>query len=215
MSRVKLIFESSDNIKQFAKKYFAYISELLEELDLDAIVDFIKQMEEARANDNTIFFVGNGGSAATASHMVNDFGTDIRKKAKIDKPFRVLSLTDNAAVMLAVANDDGYDKIFVNQLKINYKPGDKLVAISASGNSGNVVAAAEWVKQQGGAVMSLVGFDGGRLKDLSDVVIHVKSGKGDYGPVEDIHMIMDHLLANWLQYKLQFEKVGNKSCGIK
>ena len=108
--------------------------------------------------------------------------------------------------MLAIANDDGYESLFVNQLRVHYRHGDKLVAISASGNSPNVIAAAEWVRKQGGVVMSLVGFDGGKLKDISDIVIHVKSEEGEYGPVEDIHMIMDHLLANWLQYKVQREQ---------
>jgi D-sedoheptulose 7-phosphate isomerase len=142
--------------------------------------------------------------------MANDFGIDVLKKGGTDLPFRAMSLTDNAAVMLAIANDDGYDRLFVNQLRVHYRPGDKLVAISASGNSPNVVCAAEWVKKQGGTVISLVGFDGGRLKDISDVLIHVKSEKGEYGPVEDIHMIMDHLLANWLQLKVQFECRGEK-----
>jgi D-sedoheptulose 7-phosphate isomerase len=138
--------------------------------------------------------------------MANDFGTDIRKKGGSDLPFRALSLTDNNAVMMAIANDDGYDNLFVNQLRIHYRPGDILVAISASGNSSNIICAAEWVKERDGIVMSLVGFDGGRLKEISDVVIHVKTMKGDYGPVEDVHMIMDHLLAHWLQYKVMSEE---------
>ena len=98
-----------------------------------------------------------------------------------------------------------YDNIFVNQLRIHYSPGDRLVAISASGNSPNLIEAAKWVKQRDGTVMSLVGFDGGKLKQISDVSIHVKTLNGEYGPVEDIHMIMDHLLANWFQCKIQKE----------
>jgi len=105
--------------------------------------------------------------------------------------------------MLAVANDTGYENIFVNQLRIHYRKGDKLVAISASGNSPNVVVAAEWVKKQGGAVIALVGFDGGKLKEIGDVVVQVKAVKGEYGPVEDIHMILDHLVSYWLQYQIQ------------
>jgi D-sedoheptulose 7-phosphate isomerase len=206
MKTIESLFNEASDIQQFSKGYFSYLSSLLDELDTNAIASFADEMESARKNQNTIFFIGNGGSASTASHMANDFGTDIRKKGGSDLPFRALSLTDNNAVMMAIANDDGYGNLFVNQLRIHYRPGDILVAISASGNSSNIVCAAEWVKEKGGIVMSLVGFDGGRLKEISDVVIHVKSQKGEYGPVEDVHMIMDHLLANWLQYKVMSEE---------
>lgn len=206
MNNIERIFNESADIKQFSKNYFSHLLRLLNDLDVDDIAAFAEEMEKARENHNTIFFIGNGGSAATASHMANDFGMDVLKKGGSDLPFRALALTDNNSVMLAIANDDGYDCLFVNQLRIHYRHGDKLVAISASGNSPNVVAAAEWVKERGGVVMSLVGFDGGRLKAVSDIVIHAKSDKGEYGPVEDVHMIMDHLIANWLQYRVQQEQ---------
>ena len=209
-TNIKDLLNSASGIREFSKGYFDYLKKLLDEIDLNSIVAFAKELEEARQFGNTIFFAGNGGSAATASHMVNDFGTDIRKRTDTDKPFRVLSLNDNQAVMLAVANDSGYDKLFVNQIQIHYRPGDKLVAISASGNSANIVAAAEWVKAQGGCVLSLVGFDGGKLKAMSDVVIHVKSGNGEFGPVEDIHLIMGHLLSCWLQSEIQKQQKANK-----
>ena len=211
MNNIEQMLKKSNNIQQFAQQYFNYLAELLDTLNIKAIEAFAGEMERARENDNTIFLIGNGGSAATASHMANDFGTDIRKRGGSEIPFRALSLTDNAAVMLAIANDDSYKNLFINQLRIHYRQGDTLVAISASGNSPNVVAAAEWVKTQGGKVLSLVGFDGGKLKEISDVVIHVKSEKGEYGPVEDIHMIMDHLLVNWLQSKVQIERRGEKT----
>jgi len=202
MNNVERIFNESTDVQQFAKGYFNHILKLLSEIDTNTIAEFVNEMQKARASHNTIFFIGNGGSASTASHMANDFGTDIRKKGGSELPFRALSLTDNNAVMMAIANDDGYDNLFVNQLRIHYRTGDKLVAISASGNSPNIVSAAEWVKERDGIVMSLVGFDGGKLKNISDITIHVKTTKGDYGPVEDVHMIMDHLLANWLQYRV-------------
>jgi D-sedoheptulose 7-phosphate isomerase len=205
MNNVEKMFKKSSDIKSFSSSYIDYLYNLLKSLDTDAISAFAEEMEDARNNHNKIFFIGNGGSAATASHMANDFGTDIRKNGGSDLSFRVMALTDNMSVLTAIANDDGYDKVFVNQLRIHYRSGDKLVAISASGNSGNVLEAAKWVKERNGTVMSLVGFDGGRLKEVSDIVIHVKSNKGEYGPVEDIHMIMDHLLANWLQCRVQAE----------
>ncbi|PKM99057.1 MAG: sugar isomerase, partial [Elusimicrobia bacterium HGW-Elusimicrobia-2] len=81
--------------------------------------------------------------------------------------------------------------------------GDKLLAISASGNSPNIVAAAEWVKQQGGKVIGFLGFSGGKLKEISDIILHVKSEPGEYGPVEDAHLVLNHILAHWFQCKLK------------
>ncbi len=203
MKNIESLLNEASDIQQFSKGYFSYLSSLLNQLDTNAIASFADEMEKARKNHNTIFFIGNGGSAATASHMANDFGSDIRKNTGNKLPFRAMSLTDNIPVIMAISNDDGYNNIFVNQLRIHYRSGDKLVAISASGNSGNVLEAAKWVKERNGTVMSLVGFDGGRLREVSDIVIHVKSNKGEYGPVEDIHMILDHLLANWLHCRVQ------------
>ena len=211
MNTIEHMLQESKDIGEFSKKYFDYIFKLLADIDEESLSAFIQQMEDARQSGNTIFFIGNGGSAATASHMVNDFGTGIGKKIQGAPPFRVVSLNDNSAVMLAVANDDGYDQIFINQLRVLYRPGDKLVAISASGNSPNLINAAEWVKEQGGVVISLVGFDGGKLKPISDVAIHVKSAKGDYGPVEDIHLILDHLLSYWAQYQILKQQMVGKA----
>jgi len=202
MKKVEQILEESNSIQLFAENYFNYLSQLLQELDKDSISAFAQEIEKARQGRNTIFFIGNGGSAATASHMVNDFGTDIKKRTDTLKPFRVLSLNDNAAVVLAVANDSGYDKVFINQLRVLYRPGDKLVAISASGNSANLVNAAQWVKSRGGTVISFVGFDGGKLKEISDISIHVKTMNGEYGPVEDIHLILGHLVSYWAQHQI-------------
>lgn len=198
--------ETKGDLQKFAKGYFRYLAELLDSLDTGAIEEFVKHLEQARQGDHTVFMAGNGGSAATATHMANDLSTDVYRKGGGKKPFRVLALTESASCLTAIANDDCYENVFVNQLKIHYRPGDKLVVISASGNSPNVVAAAQWVKEQGGAVMGLVGFDGGKLAGICDVAIVAQTPKGEYGPVEDVHMIMDHLVSNWLGYKLQAEK---------
>jgi D-sedoheptulose 7-phosphate isomerase len=205
MNNIEQFFLDSPDAGQFTTKYLNYLSQLFAAIDRKAIVSLIDELENAYENENTIFFVGNGGSAATASHMANDIGMDVLKKGGSKKAFRALSLTDNASVITAISNDDGYDNVFVNQLKIHYRYGDRLVVISASGNSPNVVAAAKWVKSKGGRVIGLTGFSGGELKKISDVVINVETPKGEYGPVEDIHMIIDHLVANWLQCKIQKE----------
>ncbi len=201
MNKIEQLIAANSDIQEFAKAYFNYIYKLMNKLDTHAISAFVEELEIARKNENTVFIVGNGGSACTASHMASDL--NIGAYPSDGTPFRVLALTDNVALMTAIANDFGYEFLFVKQLKSIYKPGDKLIVISASGNSPNVVDAARWVKNQGGTVMGLLGFDGGRLKSICDFAIHVKTPIGEYGPVEDIHLIMDHLLFTWLKHEGQ------------
>ncbi|MCX8130828.1 MAG: SIS domain-containing protein [Clostridia bacterium] len=203
MNNMERLFAESSNAKEFAAGYLDYLANLLRKLDLDEITAFIDEMDRCHKSQNNIFIVGNGGSAATASHMVNDLGMDVLKKAGIEVPFRAMSLTDNIPLIMAISNDDSYDNVFVNQLKIYYKEGDILIGISASGNSPNIINAAEWVKQRNGKVIGLTGFDGGKLKEISDIVVHVDTPKGEYGPVEDIHLVINHLLAMWFQNKMK------------
>ncbi len=196
----RLCRESRD-AKSFAEGYLRYLVALLQELDNEDIASFISEFEQSRLAGNTVFVVGNGGSATTASHMANDIALGIMKNGRTVTPFRVLSLTDNIPLITAISNDRGYENIFVSQLNFLYNPNDKLVVISATGNSPNIVAAARWVKKRGGRVIGLLGFDGGVLKDLCDVVLLARTPKGEYGPVEDIHMIMNHLVSIYLQHK--------------
>jgi len=197
---MKNMLKESKDVRSYIKGYLDHVSKLLSRVDTRAIELFIEELENARKNQNTIFVIGNGGSAVTASHMANDLGIGSCPKEGTS-PYRVLALTDNVAKMTAISNDHGYNNLFVHQLKIHHRPGDKLVAISASGNSPNVIAAAEWVKSKGGTVIGLIGFDGGKLKSLCDIVIHVETPKGEYGPVEDLHMIVNHLVYTWLNHK--------------
>ena len=201
MDTIKKLLEEHSEFEYFADGYFEYLHDLLKGLDKLKIKQVIDEIEDARSKNNTVFVIGNGGSAATACHIANDFCETVFKNKDEKNSYRVQSLTDNIALMTAIANDDGYDKLFVNQLRTHYRSGDKLLALSTSGNSENIVQAAKWVKERGGKVMSMVGFDGGKLVELSDVVIHAKTPNGEYGPVEDIHMIMDHLIITWLQRK--------------
>ncbi|MBD3307632.1 SIS domain-containing protein [candidate division KSB3 bacterium] len=203
MNNIDQLFNKCPDFVDFAKGYFEYLSDLLGRLDVDKIGDFVRELEKAREDGKTIFLAGNGGSAATASHMANDIGIDVLKKGKNEKPFRAMSLTDNISVLTAIANDEIYDNIFVNQLRIHYRPGDMLVVISASGNSPNVVAAARWVAERDGKVVGIVGFDGGKLLEVCDMVVHTRSMKGEYGHTEDMHMIIEHLISNWLICKLK------------
>ena len=203
MSNINAAFDRSNSFSEFSMKYFNYITEIQKKIDPEELDNFTNQFMSAREEENTIFVAGNGGSAATATTMANDIGFDIIKKTGTDKPFRVFSLTDNSSVITAISNDVGYENIFINQLKIHYKKGDKLVVISASGNSKNVVTAAEWVKNKGGIVLGMLGFDGGELRKICDSSILIPSASGDYGPVEDMHLMVNHLLAHWFQNKLK------------
>lgn len=203
MTNINSQFDGTKNMAEFAQRYFNYLKKVLDGLDPKAINALEAELEVARNKGNTVFVAGNGGSAATATTMANDIGFDIIKKTGVKKPFKIFALTDNSSVITAIANDVGYENLFTSQLKIHYKSGDRLLVISASGNSPNVVNAVEWVKAQGGRVIGFLGFDGGKLKNMCDVLLHAPSVKGDYGPVEDAHLIMNHVLAHWFQCKLK------------
>ena len=195
MNKLDTIFADTTTPAQYARAYADHLVQLLQHLDQDAVGQLISHFLETREKGKKIFFCGNGGSAATASHFANDIAIGTRS---LDKPFRAISLTDNVAILTAIANDDGYDYIFVQQLQNLMEPGDIVVAISASGNSANVVRALEHAKQQGNLTIALTGFSGGRIKEVADFSIHIKTTPGEYGPVEDMHMILDHLIGSYL-----------------
>ncbi len=187
-------FYTSDPVA-FAKEYIQYLNTVLENIDPVEIGVFIKTLLNARAKGVTIFFVGNGGSAATASHFANDLAIGTND---YDKPFRVISLADNVPVLTALGNDFGYDEIFVRQLRVHAKKGDVLVGISASGNSQNLVSAFEYAKSAGIKTVALTAFDGGKMKVIADEGVHVPTEPKEYGPAEDAHMVLDHLVGAYL-----------------
>ncbi len=181
----------------YGKKYLDRLIELIDRVDIEKIGTLFEMCEKARLLGSTIYFAGNGGSAATASHFASDFlGANIKRN--IIPAFKTVSLCDNAAITTAFGNDFGYENIFVNQLKSLFRKEDVLVVISASGNSPNVVKAVEWVNENGGKTFGLVGFDGGKLKILCDEVFLCETQKGEYGPVEDLHMIVDHIINGYV-----------------
>lgn len=193
----------SDSIESFAAFYLQRLQTILGSLDFSKLSAFEEELESARIAGNTVFVAGNGGSATTASSMANDLGFDVLKKTGVSDTFRIMALTDNLAAITAVSNDVGYDRVFVDQMRIHFKAGDKLIVISASGNSPNVVAATEWALEKGATVIALVGFEGGRLSEIADIVLHFKAEQGEYGPVEDAHLVVNHILAHWFQYRLK------------
>jgi D-sedoheptulose 7-phosphate isomerase len=180
---------------EFAHAYLGYLQTVLQRIDAAEIAQFIRTLLDARERGATVFFIGNGGSAATASHFANDvsIGTN-----EYEKPFRALSLTDNVPVLTAIGNDFGYEQIFVRQLRVLARKGDVLVAISASGNSPNLLRAFEHARSAGIKTVAITSFDGGKMKPMADEGIHVPTGPKEYGPAEDAHMVLDHLVGAYL-----------------
>lgn len=200
MSNLIKIAKNSKNFESFSKKYFHHLKNIFDNINFKEINEFYKEVEKVRTKGGTLYVIGNGGSAANAATYANDLGTNLIKSKKKIKPLKVVSLTENSSVVTAVANDEGYENIFVNQLKIffNFKK-DKLLVLSCSGNSKNLLKAAIWVKKKKGKVIGMLGFSGGKLKKLCSNIIHIKTESGDYGPVEDIQLIFNHILSHWYQ----------------
>lgn len=179
----------------FAGAYLEYLKSVLSSIDHSEIGCFIKTLLEARSRDAKIFFIGNGGSAATASHFANDLSIGTND---YDQPFRAMSLVDNIPVITAISNDFGYEDIFSRQLQVLGEKGDVLVGISASGNSANLIKAFDYASTAGIKTVALTAFDGGKMKVLADEGIHVPTEPKEYGPAEDAHMVLDHLVGAYL-----------------
>jgi D-sedoheptulose 7-phosphate isomerase len=184
--------------KKFSDEYLEYLTTLIEQLDRSSISQFADLLLQSRENKTTTFFLGNGGSASTATHFVNDVSLGSRQ---FEKPFRAISLCDNQAVITAIANDDGYENIFLQQLQTLATAGDTIVCISASGNSKNLIKAIEYARENNIYVVGLTAFDGGYLKDNCDLNIHVPTKIGEYGPAEDLHMVICGLVGSYFRAK--------------
>lgn len=163
---------------------------VIQALDTEEINRVLNLLAEALENENAVYIFGNGGSAATASHYQNDFNKGISEHTA--KKFRFCCLNDNTATLMAIANDIGYEEVFRFQLMGRLRSGDIVIAISGSGNSANVIRAAEYAKQQGARVVGITGYNGGRLRQLADFSLHAPVNSMQI--TEDIHMIFDHLM---------------------
>ena len=184
--------------EDFSHEYLEYLSSLIAQLDRELISKFADLLLTSRDSGSTTFFLGNGGSAATATHFVNDVSLGSRQ---FDKPFRAISLCDNQAVITAIANDDGYENIFLQQLQTLAKAGDTIVCISASGNSKNLIKAIKYARENEIFVVGLTAFDGGYLKQNCDLNIHIPTKVGEYGPAEDLHMVVCGLVGSYFRKK--------------
>jgi D-sedoheptulose 7-phosphate isomerase len=182
--------------EEFAAQYIDHLITVLKRVDCDAISQVIQLFINARSNGRTIYFLGNGGSAATAAHFANDLSVCASPEGSI--PFRSLCLASNTAFITCLANDTGYENIFSSQLRNLVEPGDIVVGISASGNSPNAVKALQYAEQRGAIPVAIVGFDGGIMKRIARHSIHIETEKGEYGPVEDARMALDHLISTYI-----------------
>ncbi len=175
------------------KEYIDTEIRILQSLNIDELNAAANAITECRNHGGTIYTIGNGGSAATASHMMIDFGKGANENLdSAGKFFRLECLVDNVPTITAIANDISYDDIFSFQLERKLKPGDLLIAISGSGNSKNIVKAAEYAKSIGVPVVGLTGYDGGKLDKICDFRMHCHID--DMQITEDIHMMFDHML---------------------
>ncbi len=181
----------------FVQKYIKDVKDVYSSVSEEEILNVIKIIDNARKNDKTIYIMGNGGSASNASHFVN--GLTQGANAEGCKRFRAIGLTDNIPNLLAYGNDYGFQHIFDEQLKNLLKKDDVVIGISGSGNSENVLNAIDYAKKHGATTIGFCGFDGGKLKNIADYTIHVKSDCMEI--VEDIHLSLTHLIACFFKNK--------------
>jgi D-sedoheptulose 7-phosphate isomerase len=173
-----------------AKEYLDRVCREIQRLDLEQLEQMSGLIEDAYHSGRFVFIIGNGGSGANASHLSEDLAKCTLRDFENQKRLKVLSLTDNAAAIMAWGNDEGYDRIFVEQLKNLASPGDLLLAISGSGNSPNILKAVEWANANGLTTLGITGFGGGKLKSLAHYNLH--AGVDDMGMAESLHSVVFH-----------------------
>jgi len=182
-----------------ASAYLGKVRELLDALP-EQSERFVETLFQAFEQERTVFLIGNGGSAAAASHFGQDLAKGTLSSMQAKRRFRVIPLTDNIGFITALANDEGYDSIFEQQLRNLARPGDLLVAISGSGNSPNVLRAVEYARSIGMKTIGVTGFDGGKLRAMADQSVHIPIE--DMGMTEALHGVVFHLAMAQLRTRL-------------
>lgn len=176
------------------RQYFTTVQDLLNHTPFEAVEAVVNVLIAANRAGQTVFICGNGGSAATATH----FGCDLAKRpiVKGQPRFRVVALTDNNALITALGNDIGYEAIFSEQLLPLVREGDIVIGISGSGNSPNVLNAMTVAREAGALTVGFCGYDGGKLKGMVDIPVHVPSF--NMAMVEDVHLMIEHAICERL-----------------
>jgi len=191
-----------NSLNKHFSNYFEKVSDTLGKIDIPAIGKFIDRIYECYEKGNTIYVFGNGGSAATASHVAGDFMKGI--SFGLEKRFKVICLNDNIPSITAISNDLTYDEVFYEQLKTFLKKDDIVIGISGSGNSANVVKALNYAKKFGSTVVGFCGYKGGKIKELADILI--LAPVSDMEVTEDIHILIFHAIKQVINKKLKGEK---------
>ena len=176
--------------KQMMLAYESELVKAIEAIDPDQMNKALGILLDAYQNDKQVFVFGNGGSAGTANHFVCDFGKNAVQGDK--RRFRIISLSDNVEKITALGNDIAYEEIFRQQMINLMRKGDVAIAISASGNSPNVVRACEYVREMGDKLIVLAGFSGGKIAPMGDAAL--VANMQSYERVEDIHLIILHMI---------------------
>ena len=179
--------------------YISTLQQTIEQLPRQLIADVVDVLQDARARGSNVFIMGNGGSASTASHFVCDLAKNTRYEGL--PHFKVIGLTDNMAIFSAYANDEGYENVFSQQLTNLIQPKDVVIAISASGNSKNVLNAVEEAQRHDVITIGFTGFDGGRLGSMVNINVHVKSDIIEH--VEDIHLMLEHIIVKTIKERMR------------
>lgn len=177
------------------RSYFERVKAVLDSVNVADVVKLIEIMEGAYQRDATVFVCGNGGSWSTASHWVCDFTKGASAPGK--RRFRMLAPGDNVPMLTAYGNDVSYNAIFAEPIRAYARAGDVVVLITASGNSPNILEAVTAAREVNASVVGLIGFGGGKLAALTDHNVVVSSR--EYGPVEDLHLILDHIVSTYLK----------------
>ncbi len=193
---------SSDGLHGYVESYFERLRGTIDRIPLERVERVGEILFRAYQHNKQVFVVGNGGSAATASHMACDLGKNTIGPNQ--RRFRIISLTDNTPLLTALANDVGYDHVFSEQLVNLIRPGDVLIVVTGSGRSPNILEAMRYSRERAATVIALLGFDGGPARDLADELILVPSD--DYGLIEDLHMIFNHVLVGYFRERLEDEE---------
>lgn len=184
----------------FARAYLDHVARLLSRIDEGTLGDVIEVLARVREARGTVYIMGNGGSAMTAGHFANDLvhGTGLE-----ENPFRVVNLAGEPASLTALANDISFEEVFARRMRGLVVSGDAVIAISASGNSPNILRGVEYATGRGATTIAFTGFDGGKLKACCDLCVHVQTEAGEYGPVEGLHLVLLHLVTNYLSHVLR------------
>jgi len=179
---------------EHAEAYRARLERALSVLADPSLAALADALEAARSRGAAVYVLGNGGSAANAAHLANDLAQGLGARG-----INAWALADSTPAVTAAANDHGYAEVFVTALGPRLRAEDLVLLLSASGDSENLVRAARLARERGAVVAAVTGFTGGRLAELAAVHVHVPSDVGDYGPPEDLQLIIDHVVTSWLR----------------